>query len=71
MQQFVGLSIRFYNLIPKEVLDLPLQKFKKCVKSRLLSKGYYKINDFINDKDTWKQSAVIATHKTDNQNCNF
>ncbi|CAH2255368.1 jg15418 [Pararge aegeria aegeria] len=54
---FVGLSIRFYNMIPKEILDLPMHTFKKCVKTQLVQRGYYTFDEFLNDKVDWKQPA--------------
>lgn len=58
-KSFMGDCIRFYNTLPNELLALPDTKFKKIVKSALCKKGYYKIDDFINDKAAW--SGILST----------
>lgn len=50
---FVGHSIRFYNRLPKSILLLNEKKFKKCIKDELIKKSYYKVEDYLNDKDVW------------------
>ena len=50
---FAGLGIRFFNKLPEGIANLPLLKFKSVVKGRLTSKGYYSVNDYINDKNAW------------------
>lgn len=50
---FVGNSIRFFNKLPEDSLQLSDNKFKKYVKQHLLKKGYYKVEDYVNDKDAW------------------
>lgn len=55
---FVGNCIRFYNKIPAEIVNLPFSKFKSHVKSNLLSKAYYTVNDFLNDKNAFKPVVV-------------
>jgi hypothetical protein len=52
-KSFIGNGIRFYNKIPCKVTELPDSKFKEHVKKVLLKKAYYKINDYVNDKDAW------------------
>lgn len=54
---FVGNCTRFYNKVPTDIVNLPLNKFKSHVKSSLLSKAYYAVNDFIDDKDAFKPVA--------------
>lgn len=51
---FVGNCIRFYNKIPIDVVDLPFNKFKLQVKSHLMSKAYYTLNEFLDDKNAFK-----------------
>lgn len=51
---FVGLGIRMYNKVPQSILDLPLHKLKNKIKNVLISKSYYSVNDYLNDKDVWK-----------------
>lgn len=46
---FLGDCIQFYNKIPLRITELPDNKFKKCVKEKLINKAYYKIRDFLND----------------------
>jgi nicotinamide mononucleotide adenylyltransferase len=53
MKSFVGNGIMFYNKLPPIVTELPESKFKNHVKQVLLRKAYYKINEYINDKDIW------------------
>ena len=50
---FVGLSIKCFNKIPQHIIDLPLHKFKVVTKTCLMSKGYYRVDDFLNDKSPW------------------
>ena len=50
---FLGLSIRFYNKIPQIILDMPYSKFKEHVKTVLMKKGYYTIDDYMKDKKAW------------------
>jgi hypothetical protein len=52
-KSFIGNGIKFYNKIPSKITDLPESKFKKCIKEVLSNKAYYKISDFINDKNIW------------------
>ncbi|CAH2095400.1 unnamed protein product [Euphydryas editha] len=46
--------IRMYNTLPGNVQDLSLNKFKHFIKSKLCSKTYYSIKDFLNDKAAWQ-----------------
>lgn len=50
-KSFLGNCVRFYNKLPKCVTDLTDIKFKNTVKSTLIKKAYYKIQDFVDDKD--------------------
>ena len=50
---FVGLGIRFYNKIPRDILALPYDSFKTKIKSQLILKAYYSIEDYFNDKESW------------------
>lgn len=52
-RSFMGQCIRFYNKLPKNVRDMPINIFKKAIKSRLCSKGYYKISDYLDDNTEW------------------
>lgn len=53
-RSFMGIGIKIYNKIPKDMLELPLNKFKTSVKSYLLSKAYYSLNDYLNDECAWQ-----------------
>ena len=46
--------VRLYNRIPENVREFSTLRFKKVVKRRLCVKGYYQINDFINDNTPWE-----------------
>lgn len=53
-KSFPSLSIRFYNTVPEDIQNLSMNKFKSCVKSALIRRAYYCINDFLNDDNPWK-----------------
>lgn len=55
---FMGYCVRFYNLIPKEILNLTEKRFKNHVKSTLCKKAYYTINDYMNDKNVWCTTSL-------------
>lgn len=50
---FMGHCVYFYNKIPDDVLNMTDMKFKSYVKDKLCKKAYYKINDYLCDKDAW------------------
>jgi hypothetical protein len=54
---FAGNCTRFYNKVPTEVVNLPLNQFKSYVKLYLLRKEYYTLKEFIGDKDAFKPVA--------------
>lgn len=57
---FLGKCITIFNKIPHNLVELPINKFKIHIKNTLMSKGYYKVRDYIDDKDAWSvQSAHI------------
>ncbi|CAH2094915.1 unnamed protein product [Euphydryas editha] len=51
---FYGQCIRLYNRLPENVQKASIAKFKKIVKERLCTKGYYSINDFLEDSTPWE-----------------
>lgn len=53
-KSFVSNSIRFYNKLPENMLILPEKQFKKKLKLVLISKAYYKIDDFLKDTFVFK-----------------
>ncbi|CAK1579780.1 unnamed protein product [Parnassius mnemosyne] len=50
---FVGNSIKMFNKIPQDLVDMPLNKFKIEVKKCLMKKGYYKVDEYLKDKNPW------------------
>lgn len=50
---FKGQCIRLYNKIPKDLQQLSLNKFKRIIKRQLQEKAYYKISDYVQDKNAW------------------
>ena len=52
-KSFMGNCIRFYNKIPEDIQNLTDREFKNKVKQVLCSKGYYRVDDYLNDKDCW------------------
>ena len=50
---FVGNWIKMFNKIPQDLVDMPLNKFKIEVKNCLMKKGYYKLNEYFDDKNAW------------------
>lgn len=59
---FVGLCVRYYNKIPDDVLNLPEKKFKCFIKQTLCKKAYYKLEEYLSDKEAW-HSDTPARHK--------
>ena len=52
-KSFLGNGVRFYNKLPKSVTDLTVNNFKNHVKSVLLGKAYYKVKDYVDDREVW------------------
>jgi hypothetical protein len=50
---FLGQGVMCYNKIPDSILELPHHKFKTHIKSILMSKGYYSVKDYLDDKNAW------------------
>lgn len=50
---FMGHCIRFYNKLPDEKLNMTEKQFKNYIKQTLCKKAYYKVCDYLNDKDPW------------------
>jgi hypothetical protein len=51
---FFGKCIQIYNKLPLNVTKLPLHKLKQTVKVTLMKQGYYKVEDYLEDKNIWK-----------------
>jgi hypothetical protein len=51
---FFGKCIQIYNKVPLNVTKLPLHKLKQTVKVTLMKQGYYKVEDYLEDKNIWK-----------------
>lgn len=56
---FMGNCIRFYNRIPEDIQRLSERQFKSKVKDILYSKAYYKVEDYLSDKNCWHKAAPI------------
>jgi hypothetical protein len=55
--KFLGKYIQIYNKVPVNVTKLPLHKLKQTVKDDddvLMKRGYYKVEEYLNDKNIWK-----------------
>lgn len=50
---FKGNCVRFYNKLPSTLTDLSMNKFKKHIKQKLISKAYYNIKEYMDDKNAW------------------
>ena len=51
---FLGQCVRFYNKIPLDIQEFSITKFKNYMKQKLQNKGYYTINDYLNDNNPWE-----------------
>jgi hypothetical protein len=51
---FLAKSIEIYNKIPQNLTELPFHKLKRNIKCTLIKKGYYKVQDYLDDKHIWK-----------------
>ncbi len=56
-KSFMGFSVKCYNKIPGEIQQLNERNFKLCVKKTLCKKAYYKLSDYIEDKDAWRRAG--------------
>lgn len=52
-KSFLGQCIHFYNKLPKEALKLPFPRIKTYLKTFLLKKAYYTVEEYLNDKGDW------------------
>ena len=57
-KSFLGQCIHIYNKLPEEVLRLPLPTLKCYLKKILVSKAYYKVEDYLTDKDAWPKPVA-------------
>ncbi len=62
-KSFMGLCVKCYNKIPTEIQNLNESKFKLCIKKVLCRKAYYKLNDYIEDKNAWRVAGLTAQDK--------
>jgi len=60
-KSFIGQCIRFYNKLPKNIRNMPLNKYKKTIKLRLCSRAYYTITDYLEDRTGWVNSSSYNT----------
>ncbi|CAF4750832.1 unnamed protein product [Pieris macdunnoughi] len=54
---FMGYCVKCYNKIPCDILKLNERKFKCFIKSTLCKQAYYKLDDYIQDKNAWKHAG--------------
>lgn len=52
-RSFLGNCVKFYNKVPVDAWELPLNSFKRYIKNTLLKKAYYKIEEYLCDDITW------------------
>lgn len=52
-KSFLGNCVRFYNKVPVDAWALPYNSFKTYIKSALLKKAYYKVEEYLCDGATW------------------
>ena len=45
--------LKCYNKIPPHIQQLNETKFKSCIKRTLCRQAYYKLGDYIDDKNAW------------------
>ena len=57
---FMGYCVKCYNKIPCDILKLNERKFKN--KSTLCKQAYYKLDDYIQDKNAW--NMLVLLHRT-------
>ena len=54
---FMGYCTKCYNKIPPHILELNETKFKTCIKRTLCRLAYYKLGDYITDKNAWLNAS--------------
>lgn len=54
---FMGYCVKCYNKIPCDILQLNEKKFKTHIKNILCKQAYYKLDDYIEDKNAWKHAG--------------
>lgn len=60
-KSFSGQCIHFYNKLPNEILSLPFPALKNYLKKTLMSKAYYRVEDYLTDRNAWpKPEPEIA-----------
>ena len=53
----MGFGVKCYNKIPEEIKHLNERQFKLCIKKTMCRLAYYKLNDYIEDKNAWRQAG--------------
>ena len=54
---FMGYCVKCYNKIPDNILELNDMRFKTHIKATLCKQAYYKLEDYIQDKNAWKHAG--------------
>ncbi|KAF9812352.1 hypothetical protein SFRURICE_005463, partial [Spodoptera frugiperda] len=57
-KSFMGFCVKCYNRVPMEIQNLNESKFKLCIKKTLCRQAYYKVNEYIEDKNAWRQGPA-------------
>ncbi|PCI92574.1 MAG: hypothetical protein COB15_17460 [Flavobacteriales bacterium] len=61
-RSFVGQSVKLFNKLPVEAINLPMPKFKSYIKNALMANAYYTISDYLNDKKPWTLPKTSTSH---------
>ena len=51
---FLGLAVPIYNKLPDKAFEMSLNKLKHYAKNTLIDKAYYKLTDYLNEKNPWQ-----------------
>jgi hypothetical protein len=60
-KSFFGQCIHLYNKLPDDALKLPFPVLKNYLKKSLMSKGYYRVEDYLTDKHAWPKPETNKT----------
>lgn len=63
-KSFMGNCVRFFNKIPSSIKDLPDARFKTVIKRILISKAYYSLKHYVDDKDAWHATSSCTLRPT-------
>ncbi|KAF9799383.1 hypothetical protein SFRURICE_003080, partial [Spodoptera frugiperda] len=66
----MGFCVKCYNKLPTTILNLNEKKFKSCIKRELCKQAYYKLSDYIEDKNAWQHKHYFKI-SNDGVSCSF